>query len=143
MPTPKRWVMITSCLRVIRLIHDFGFPHFFPSYTGLPNPQKPGSCSHCHGLVNSIHRGLKAIAERGACRYPHARRPSNLCIGCYGILFLGGSTRDDKTLPNPELCFPGVSEFNTMLSCCNHTENSLLTLDLHYLRRYAATTFRD
>lgn len=96
-------------------------------------------------FVDSTHRGLRTEShckERSLPVSPRSKAVKSM-YSMLRLLFLGGSTRNDKTLLNPELGFPGVSEFNIMLSCCNRTQNSSHTSDLQYLRRYAATTFRD
>jgi hypothetical protein len=85
-PTPKRWVMITSWLRVIRLIHDrlrvppfLAFLHseFNPLLNLIPDPQKTGSCSQPWFLSIRLTADYALNAKRGACRYPHAQRPSS------------------------------------------------------------------
>ena len=121
---------------------------FKPLLNLIPDLRKREVVHIAMFFVDSTQRGLRNEShckERSWPVSPRSKAVKSMkspCIGCCGILSFGGSRRNDKTLPYPELGFPGVSKFNTMLSC-NHTENSSLTSDLHSLRRYAVTTFRD
>ena len=88
---------------------DFGFLHFLPSLPtwyakfepllNLLTSRKREVLHITVVFVDRDDRGLRTEKER-SLRYPTLKRPSSPCIGYCGTSFLGGSTCDDKALPN-------------------------------------------